>query len=409
MPTTDMNREKVKQAHNKAAIHGPDIDLAAYSTVAEEHFLVVDLGKLPSEIKETAEASGMDFDVEGRSGSFFQMDASVIFASADDTGLEVLSITDALLKYEGLQDYWWRAVSVDADKFTAQAELFLQNGYFIRARKGAKITLPVQACLYLGREMFSQNVHNIILAEEDSELNIITGCTSGKDVKSGLHIGISEFYIKKNAKVSFSMIHSWAEEVVVRPRTGIIVEEGGSFLSNYICMKPVRTLQMYPTAALNGRGAIARFNSVLLARLGSSMDVGSRVLLNAPECRAEVITRAVSTGGEVISRGHLVGNAQGIKGHLECRGMILKEPGRIDAIPELEGSLPDIEMSHEAALGKIDEEAIQYLMARGLTADESAAAIVRGFLDIEIYGLPASLKEEIHSAIQLAAECERIY
>ncbi len=409
MSATDMNRDKALGAQHKAAPHGADIDLAAYTGIAEEHPSIPKLTDLSTEVKDQAMGSGMDSDAKERSGSFFQMDGSVIFTSAEESGLEVLSITEALEKYDGLREYWWRAVSVDADKFTAQAELGLQNGYFIRARKGAKITFPVQACLYLNQEMFSQNVHNIILAEEDSELHIITGCTTGKGVQSGLHIGVSEFYVARNAKISFSMIHNWAENVAVRPRSGIIVEEGGVFLSNYICMKPVRTLQMYPTAYLNGKGAVARFNSVLLAKAGSSMDVGSRVFLNAPESRAEVIARAVSTGGDVISRGHLAGNAPNIKAHLECRGLILREEGRILAIPELEGTLPNIEMSHEAALGRIAEEEIQYLMARGMTAEEATAIIVRGFLDIKIKGLPERLGEEIRAAIQLAADEERLY
>jgi Fe-S cluster assembly protein SufB len=320
-----------------------------------------------------------------------------------------MSITEALKKYEWLRDYWWQAVKVDADKYTAQAELNLHHGYFIRALPGARVSMPVQACLYLNREMFSQNVHNIILAEEGSELHIITGCTTGNHIKSGIHVGISEFYIKKNARISFSMIHNWAEEVAVRPRSGAVIEEGGVFLSNYFCMKPVKTLQMYPVASCIGRGAVARFNSVLLAQEGSHMDVGSGVILSAPEARAEVIARTISTGGDIISRGRLVGEAPGIKAHLECRGLILKESGSILAIPELEGKLPNIDMSHEAAVGKIAEEEIQYLMSRGLTAEEATAAIVRGFLDIDIKGLPEQLREEIRKSVRMAEEGERLF
>jgi Fe-S cluster assembly scaffold protein SufB len=337
------------------------------------------------------------------------MNKSVLFVASQEVGLEVMSTTEALEKYEWLRDYWWRAVMVDADKYTARAELMLQGGYFIRALPGAKVLMPVQACLYLNREMFAQNVHNIIIAEEGSELHIITGCTTGRDVKSGMHVGISEFFVKKNAHITFSMIHSWAEEVAVRPRSGAIVEEGGIFLSNYICLKPVRTLQMYPVVYCTGIGAIARFNNILLAHEGSSMDVGSRVILSAPHCRAEAITRAITIGGDIISRGHLVGEAPDIKAHLECRGLILKEKGRIYAIPELEGKLPNIEMSHEAAVGKIAEEEIHYLMSRGLTEDEARAAIIRGFLDVDIKGLPAQLKEEINRAIAMAEETNHLF
>jgi Fe-S cluster assembly scaffold protein SufB len=409
VPEREVTREKAKGVGKKPAAFGPDLDLGVYTSTAEEVDGVGALRELPPEVKEKALSTGIDAEESARSGSFFQMNNSVLFASSRKDGLEVMSTTEALDKYDWLKDYWWRALKVDTDKYTARAELELHGGYFIRALPGARVSIPVQACLYLNREMFSQNVHNIILAEEGSELHIITGCTSGRGVRNGLHIGVSEFYVERGARITFSMIHSWSEDIAVRPRSGAIIEEGGVFLSNYICMKPVRTLQMYPVAHCTGKGAIARFNSILLAHEGSSMDVGSRVVLSAPGCRAEVITRAITTGGDIVSRGHLVGEAPGIKAHLECRGLILRGNGRIHAVPELEGKVPDIDMSHEAAVGKIAEDEIQYLMARGLTAEEATSAIVRGFLDIDIKGLPENLKEEIQRAVARSEEAERLF
>jgi uncharacterized protein len=176
------------------------------------------------------------------------------------------------------------------------------------------------------------------------------------------------------------------------------VEEGGVIISNYISLKPVGSLQMFPTTYLDGRGAVARFNSVLVAAEGSHLDVGSRVVLNAPECRAEIISRAITSGGSIIARGELVGNVAGIKAHLECKGLILKE-GLMHAIPELKAVVPGVEMSHEAAVGKIDQREIEYLMARGQDEDEAISTIVRGFLNVQIEGLPQSLREKLDKAI----------
>src|SRR5512147_392146 len=221
MPELEIIKAKAKGAEKKTALFGPDIDLTAYTSEAEDLGSVGALKDLPPDVKDRALSTGVDAREAGRAGSFFQMDNSVLFTSALEPGIEVMSISEALGKYSWLRDYWWRAVKVDADKYTAQAELNLHHGYFIRALPGADVTMPVQACLYLNREMFSQNVHNIIIAEEGSELHIITGCTTGDHIRSGIHVGISEFFVKKNAHVSFSMIHSWAEEVEVRPRSGV--------------------------------------------------------------------------------------------------------------------------------------------------------------------------------------------
>ncbi len=407
MPQMNL-KDKAKTAENKSALLGPDIDLAAYSVRAEEHGTIGSLAGLSAEAKERAVAVGLDAGEACRAGSFFQMDHSVILSSARQSGLEVMGTAEALEKYDWLREYWWKAVEVDADKYTAQAELKRHQGYFLRALPGVKAEFPLQACLYMTKEGLAQNVHNIVIAEEGSELHIITGCTTAQHVKSGLHVGVSEFYIKKNAKVTFTMIHTWAEDVAVRPRTGTIVEENGVFMSNYVCMRPVKTLQMYPTTRCVGENATVRYNTILSAPEGSNMDVGSRVFLTAKGSRAEVVARTITRGGAIISRGTLIGEAPGIKAHLECRGLILSDRGSILAIPELDGRVSGVDMSHEAAVGKIAEEEIQYLMARGLTGDEATAAIVRGFLDVEIKGLPDHLREEIKKAVRTGEKDERI-
>ncbi|MCK4852526.1 MAG: SufD family Fe-S cluster assembly protein, partial [Candidatus Omnitrophica bacterium] len=173
---------------------------------------------------------------------------------------------------------------------------------------------------------------------------------------------------------------------------------------NYICLKPVKDLQMYPKAELVGRGAVARYNSMLFAHPGSHLDAGSRVILKAEGSRAEVVARAVSAGGDIIARGHLKGEAKGIKAHLECRGLMVAAKGLIHAIPELEGTVEGVELSHEAAVGRIARDEIEYLMARGLSQGEAQAAIVRGFLDTSIMGLPDPLQKEVDKAITV---CEK--
>jgi Fe-S cluster assembly scaffold protein SufB len=396
--------KKAKAAASRPSVFGPDIDLAAYSADAEEHGSVRRLKELPAQFKDRAAYVGIDAEEDCRAGSFFQADHTVMFSESRHKGLEVMSTEEALKKHDWLEDYWWQAVGPDADKYTAQAELKQNSGYFLRALPGARAEFPLQACLYMTRDGLAQNVHNIIIAEEGSELHIITGCATAQRVRSGLHVGVSEFYVRKDAHVTFTMIHNWAEDIAVRPRAAAVVEENGVFLSNYVCMKPVRTLQMYPTAYCMGENSVVRFNNILLAPPGSSMDVGSRAYLRAKGSKVEVVTRAITSGGDIIARGHLIGEVPEVKGHLECRGLILAEKGRIHAIPELQGEVSGIDMSHEAAVGKIAEEEIQYLMARGLSADEATAAIVRGFLDIEIKGLPERLKAEIKRAVSLGGK-----
>ena len=401
MVSSEKHKDKARAAAAKPAAFGEDIDLGAYVSSTEEQPYQADPSKLPAGAKERMLEAGIILDDPGqRAGTFIQMDNAPVHSSARQEGVEVIAVSQALEKYDWLSDYWWQAVAVDTDKYTANIELNQHNGYFIRALPGSKTIYPVQACLYLAKARLAQNVHNIIIAEENSELHIITGCTTASNEEAGLHLGVSEFYIKKGAKVTFTMIHNWNPEVAVRPRTGVIIEEDGLFLSNYVLTKPVRSLQMYPTARCVGENAVVRFNSILVAAPGSSLDVGSRAILNAKGAKTEIISRAITTGGSIVARGYIEGNAPDVKGHLECRGLILMGEGIIHAIPELKGTLAGIDLSHEAAVGKIAEEEVEYLMARGLTRSEATATIVRGFLRVDIEGLPPLLSAELRRAIE---------
>ena len=396
-------KEKAREAKDKKAAIGPDVDLASFTAEPVAHEYVKDLKTLPVIDRNRLVQAGIDTSEGGRSGTYIQMDTAVVHAHAKQEGLEVIPIKEALKKHAWAREHYWKLVAVDADKYTAAAELNLHDGYVIRALPGAKAVWPVQACLYLDKDNISQYVHNLIIAEEGSELHVITGCATSPRLKRGLHVGISEFFVRKNAKLSFTMIHHWAEEVMVRPRSVGIVEEGGLFLNNYICMKPVKSLQMYPTTHLVGKGAVARFYSILVGTPGSEMDVGGRILLKAEETRAEIIARAITNGGKIINRGDLIGEVPGIKAHLECKGLIL-HGGVIHAIPELQGRADGVEMSHEAAVGKIAQEEILYLMSRGLSEEEATSTIVRGFLSVDIPGLPPQLKAEIDRAVDLSSK-----
>jgi Fe-S cluster assembly scaffold protein SufB len=399
--SSEEHKDKAKAAAAKPAAFGEDIDLGTYVSAAKEQPYQTDPSKLPAQAKKRMLEAGVILDDPGqRAGTFIQMDNAPVHSSVRQEGVEVMAVSQALEKYDWLTDYWWQAVAVDTDKYTANIELNQHNGYFIRALSGYKTIYPVQTCLYLAKARLAQNVHNIIIAEENSELHIITGCTTASNEEAGLHLGVSEFYIKKGAKVTFTMIHSWNPEVAVRPRTAVIIEENGLFLSNYVLMKPVRSLQMYPTARCVGENAVVRFNSILVAASGSSLDVGSRVILNAKGAKTEIISRAITTGGSIVARGYIEGNAPDVKGHLECRGLILMGGGIIHAIPELKGTLAGIDLSHEAAVGKIAEEEVEYLMARGLTRNEATATIVRGFLRVDVEGLPPLLSAELQRAVE---------
>ncbi|MGB3906866.1 MAG: SufD family Fe-S cluster assembly protein [Methanomethylovorans sp.] len=398
-------KKKAEEALKKSAVYGEDFNLDDYEIASKGTKITKDLTSLSAEDQKTLLNVGIVPNEENRSGTFVMLNNAVSHTSVkQDDAVELMSIQDALKRYDWVKDYSWKLVKPDADKYTATTYLQNADGYFIRAPAGKKSTMPVQTCLLIGSKDVSQTVHNIIVVEEGAQLDVITGCSTKTGVEKGLHLGISEIYVKKGATLNFTMIHNWAEQIGVRPRTVVHVEEDGTYINNYVSLKPVRSIQTYPTVLLEGKGAFTRLNSIGVAHPGSELDLGSKVIFNAPDTKAELISRTITTGGKVIARGEMIGNANGVKGHLECHGLVLSSEGTQRAIPILEANVEDIELSHEAAVGRIAREQIEYLMARGLTEEEAVGMIVRGFLDVGIQGIPDELKASIDETIAKIGE-----
>jgi len=400
-------KEKALRAKDKSAALGPDLDLERFSRDSRP-WPSCPVSSLPEDILQQSSNVGIRPDEKDRAGTYFQIDHSVVFQSVQkpfEGQVEIMSTKEAFEKYNRLKEYWWRLIAVDTDKYTALAELNWDYGYFLRVLEGQKVTLPLQSCLFVSKDNLNQNIHNIIIAEPNSEVQIITGCAVHSNVQRGLHVGISEFYIKERAKLTFTMIHNWAQNFDVRPRTAALVEDNATFVNNYVCLKPVKSLQMYPAAYCKGTNSRVRFNNILYGTRDAYLDVGSKVVLQGGGSRGEVIARAIaSDSAQIYARGLLVGEHKDSKAHLECRGLLASDTASIHAIPELLGKVSGTDLSHEAAVGKIVEDQIQYLMARGFSEDEAESLIVRGFMDVSIFGLPDSLRDEIKKMIDATTE-----
>jgi Fe-S cluster assembly scaffold protein SufB len=367
------------------------------------------LGNVPDELKETLIKTGIDQNASERAGTYIQDDEGVSFCSAEREGVEILPILEAIEKYDWLHDYyWWKAVAVDTDRYTAETALAENlQGCFIRALPGVKEIFPLQSCLFVDFPGFKQKVHNIIIAEEGSELNIITGCTLHKGIKKALHLGVSEFYAKKNSKISFTMVHHWESETEVRPRTGVILDDNAQFVSNYIVMSNVKSLQSNPKVWLRGENSQAYLQSLLYAKEDSHFDVGGTAILEGRGSSAQVVSRVIARDNAYVnSRGTIIGDAPDVVGHIECQGLLLSPTAFIASIPEIQAKNPDISVTHEAAVGRIASEQIEYLNARGLDDEEARKFIIRGFLDADTSRLPPALARETARLIEISAQAE---
>ncbi|MEA3349337.1 MAG: SufD family Fe-S cluster assembly protein [Chloroflexota bacterium] len=387
-----------------------NIDLGKYRAVPDTPSpALIAPGQVPPADARVMTRVGVSAAELERSATYIQEDFFPVCVAAHSEYLELLPIADALAKYDWLREkYYWQAVPANQDKYTAQASTVSEpQGYFIRVKAGAKIPYPVQACLYMTRGDIVQTVHNIVILEEGAELKLITGCTMRDGVRAGVHIGITESYVGINAKLTSTMVHSWSQETQVRPHSGTIVEAGGAYVENYCSLQPAKSVKTNPKTWLDGKGASAKYLTIILGSEGAAIDTGGEVYLNGKNTSAELAHRAVCTGGRINQTGLLVGSNV-CRAHVDCAGMVVdaRNDGFILSIPGLRSSHPEARMSHEASIGKIAPEQVEYLQSRGMDEREAISLIIRGFLGADVFGLGAELDARIEEIAELAGHGE---
>lgn len=345
---------------------------------------------------------GVLWNSSQRSGTFMVRDFNSVCSYSNVEGLEVLPIAEAQWQYpELMQEYCWQLIRPDEDQITQTvAACNPPQGFFMRVAKGMKISFPYQAALYMASADIAQAIHNVVILEEGSSLELITGCLTHQQVQRGIHFAVSEFYVGKQAVLTNTMVHHWGSEVIVRPRAATRVEDGGVFNSNYVSMRTGADIVSNPVTYLEGEGSSANFMSVILAEKGSVVNTGSKVFLNGKNSSAELKHRGVSTGGQIIQGGLMIGNAA-CRAHVDCSGMLLSSDPEayIESIPGVRANSHEAQLSHEASIGKIAQDQVEYLMSRGFAEHEAISMIIRGFLDSGIGGLG----EELDAAISQVA------
>lgn len=349
------------------------------------------LTQLSLEDKKTIEDTGIKINGKERIGSFFQVDGKVEFSKTISDAIEITSIEDALENIDCCKKYLGKAFK----EFGKSFPLDTVGGYFIRVKEGNNVELPVQSCLFLKCPGFNQRVHNVIVVEDNASLTLITGCSASEESENSCHLGISEFFVGKNAYLNSTMIHSWNDSSVVRPMAVAIIEEGGTFISNYVSLDKVKDILMCPGVLLKGNSSKTIINSIVASHPNSIQDIGGRAILKGKNSSAEISNRSISFGGKVKARGHLKAETDDCKGHIDCKGLLLNEEGEISALPEIESNHMNVELSHEAAIGKIKSEEIEYLQSRGVDKKDAESMIVRGFMKLDRLGLPKEISERI--------------
>ncbi len=404
VPHRRFDEEVVKETLRKPSPYGPDVDLSRYDILSPKR---IEPAEVLSE-KRVADATqrlGFTPDLISKAG-YVQVNeaylASALMRSLRKQGVVVMPTLEALKKLGIARELAWSIIRPDMDKYVAITYLYgREQGYFIYVPPGVKVRTPIYTCLLITRGMTAQLLHNIIYVADGAEAHVVTGCGISGLHAEALHIGVSEYFVGRRAKLTFAMIHAWSKGAVVRPRTAVAVGEGGRFISYYMIYSSVHSLQTYPKVSLS-RDASTSLYTVISGESNGVYDVGGAAELAAPHTSAEIVSRNLAREeSAVIARARLTGFAGPSKGHIECMGLILGKESKVVSVPELLSRSPDSILTHEAAIGKISEDQLTYLMSKGFSEDEARSLIIRGFLSIEVPELPPQVKLSVDRITEL--------
>jgi len=369
--------------------------------------------EVPKEIKETFEKLGIpEAERKSLGGVGAQYESETIYhklkKDLQKKGIIFLDMDTALKEHEELVKKYFmtNCVSPALHKFSALHGAFWSGGTFIYVPKGVKVEIPLQAYFRMNSKKAGQFEHTIIIADEGSEIHYIEGCSAPQYKENGLHAGVVEIHVLKNARVRYSSIENWSKNTYNLNTKRAIVHENAimEWVNGNLGSK---LTMLYPTSVLVGKNAKTDYLGVAYAGRGQYQDTGCKVYHFAPNTTSTILSKGISVEGGVSSyRGFvkIKSGAKKTKSNVRCDGLILDENSTSMTDPAMDVGESDVEVSHEAVVGKVGEEDLFYLMSRGLSESEATKMIVSGFIEPVIKELPLEYAIELNKLIGLEIE-----
>jgi len=367
---------------------------------------------VPNEIKNTFDLLGIpEAEKESLAGVGAQFDSEMVYHNLEEElkkqGVIYCNFDEAIKKYPDLlKEYFMKAVPINDHKYIALHYALFSGGSFIYIPKGLKLSMPLQSYFRLNAKGAGQFEHTLIIVDEDASMEFIEGCSAPGYNETNLHAGCVELFVKKNAYLRFSTIENWSKNMLnLNTKKCIVAEHGtiewitGSFGS--------KISMLYPLSILNGEGAKCEFKGISFAGDGQNLDTGIKVILNANNTKAIINSRSISKDGGINtfrSNIYVPKHSYNTEASISCSSLMLDSISRSDTIPLSDISNNSITYSHEATVGKISNDAIFYLMSRGLSEDDAKALIVRGFASDVSTMFPIEYAVEMNRLINLELE-----
>jgi len=366
--------------------------------------------EVPEDIKDTFEKLGIpQAERKSLAGVGAQYDSELVYHNVrEEVAAQGVVYTDMESALKGgyadmVRKYFMKLVRPNDHKFAALHGAVWSGGSFVYVPPGVSVEIPLQSYFRLNAPGAGQFEHTLIIVDEGADLHFIEGCSAPKYNVANLHAGCVELFVKKNARLRYSTIENWSKNMYNLNTKRAMVEDGGvmewvsgSFGSH--------VSYLYPMTILKGDHSRMEFTGITFAGKGQNLDTGTKVVHNAPKTTSYVNTKSISKDGGISTfRSSVVVKPQAkqSKSAVSCQSLMLDDISRSDTIPAMDIRTKDADVGHEARIGRISDEAVFYLMSRGISEEEARAMIVSGFADNVSKELPLEYAVEMNNLIRL--------
>ena len=368
---------------------------------------------LPDEIKNTYDRLGIPEAEKQRlvSGVAAQYESEVVYHSIREDleaqGVLFLDTDTALREHEDIfKEYFGTVIPVGDNKFAALNTSVWSGGSFVYIPKGVHVEIPLQAYFRINTENMGQFERTLIIADEGSYVHYVEGCTAPIYSSDSLHSAVVEIIVKKDARVRYTTIQNWSNNVYNLVTKRAVCHEGATMewidgnIGSKVTMK-------YPAVFMMGAHSKGETLSIAFAGEGQHQDAGAKMVHAAPYTSSTIISKSVARGGGRTSYRGLVQVQEGAhhsKSTVKCDALLIDTISRSDTYPYVDVREDDVEMGHEATVSRISDDQLFYLMSRGLGEDEAMAMIVRGFIEPIARELPKEYALELNRLIEMQME-----
>ncbi|QAA31910.1 Fe-S cluster assembly protein SufB [Clostridium manihotivorum] len=368
--------------------------------------------KVPEDIKSTFERLGIpQAERESLAGVGAQYDSEVVYHNVKEElvkqGVVYTDMETAVRDYEDIvREHFMKLVPPSDHKFAALHGAVWSGGSFVYVPEGVQVDIPLQSYFRLNSPGSGQFEHTLIIVEKGAKLHFIEGCSAPKYSVTNLHAGCVELFVREDAKLRYSTIENWSRNMLNLNTKRCVVEKNGTieWVSGSFGSK---VSMLYPMSILKGEGAKSEFTGITFASSGQTLDTGTKVVHAAPNTSSTIHSKSISKdGGTAVYRGvvKINSNAVNSKSYVSCESLMLDSKSKSDTIPVIQIENDEVDIGHEAKIGRISDEAIFYLMSRGIDEEEAKAMIVRGFVDPITKELPLEYAVEMNNLINIELE-----